>query len=271
MFERPPTRGQRAALTMGWPWSREGAHARERPADCERVHLVGALIGVHRFDVHHVPHHLPRRSPSSDARALALHCSCSPCQPAALSRSHCRSLAARDGLQVSTPHGRPAWRPTRRRHACTSRLQTTRRRPCSVHRQRTLFVSIMPFAPSMARASDATRRAAATLCRLCRLTCACQAPADALRRQNTAHGAAALPALNVNMHGATWQTCCGAAADHPVTLGFACVCYGWPHQSDIADSRSHTLGGLAPKCINRASNAGHVCMKAKAAQEWPLA
>lgn len=116
MFERPPTRGQRAALTMGWPWSREGAHARERPADCERVHLVGALIGVHRFDVHHVPHHLPRRSPSSDARALALHCSCSPCQPAALSRSHCRSLAARDGLQVSTPHGRPAWRLSRRRH-----------------------------------------------------------------------------------------------------------------------------------------------------------
>lgn len=35
----------------------------------------------------------------------------------------------------------------------------------------TLFVSMMPFAPSMARASEATRRAAATLCRLCMLTC----------------------------------------------------------------------------------------------------
>ena len=34
----------------------------------------------------------------------------------------------------------------------------------------TLLVSMMPFAPSMARASDATRRAAATLWRLCRLT-----------------------------------------------------------------------------------------------------
>ena len=34
----------------------------------------------------------------------------------------------------------------------------------------TLFVSMMPFAPSMARASEATRRAAATLWRLCRLT-----------------------------------------------------------------------------------------------------
>ena len=30
---------------------------------------------------------------------------------------------------------------------------------------------MMPFAPSMARASEATRRAAATLCRLCMLTC----------------------------------------------------------------------------------------------------
>jgi len=203
------------------------------------------------------------RSPCTAHAAFA---SPLPC-PARIVAPLRQGTGCRSPHRTAGPHGDYPGGDT----ACKLRLQTTRRRPRSGPRQRTLFVSMMPFAPSMARASDATRRAAATLCRLCRLTCACQAPADALRRQNTAHGSAAVPVLNVSMHGATWQTCCGAAADHPVTLGFACVCYGWPHQSDIADSRSHTLGGLAPKCINRASNAGHVCMKAKAAQEWPLA
>jgi len=101
---------------MGWSWSRECAHARESPADCERVHLVSALIGVHRLDVHHVPHHLPRRSLSSHARRSPRTAHAALASPLPCPACTCRSLAARDGLQVSAPHGRTAWRVNRRRH-----------------------------------------------------------------------------------------------------------------------------------------------------------